>query len=351
MSTPSPSRPPLLLKQLHAVIDKRTTMVCLDAAGQIQPVDEPFETLMGKRDMPPFHLHCRDVVVPWLPGFVSEQRKEANAEIKRRPLKQRRKGPDGYAGRLPPLPDEGPQLPFLHPDDPRGYSLHQAAVVTSQALSRPATVDEVRDSPEMAALLADESAFQSATMGGGEDRILKEIYRQKQMDGLPSVVPDAEVEALLRAGSVGLYRAVRGRDRAQQFLDGEYYAGAGVYGNGTYCLAVHNGAIPESAAMNQLAMFGDSFLRMTLKPEARTVVFDELKARQVEAVALAQAAADAASSAEKVRLQNWVRVLSDAGRFAALLGYDAWFQFPPEYGSSEMIVWNRSMVIVSEVIR
>lgn len=41
-----------------AVIDKRTTMVCLRAAGQVQPVTEPFETLMGEIMDPPFHVHC-----------------------------------------------------------------------------------------------------------------------------------------------------------------------------------------------------------------------------------------------------------------------------------------------------
>lgn len=86
------------------MVDKVTTIVCLDAAGQIQPVDEPFETLAGEFDQPPFHIHCRTGVVPWLPGFVSDQRQLANAELLRRPLKQRRKGPDGVGARIPPLP-------------------------------------------------------------------------------------------------------------------------------------------------------------------------------------------------------------------------------------------------------
>jgi hypothetical protein len=38
----------LLLKQLVAVIDGRTTVICLHAAGQIQPVEHPFETLAGE---------------------------------------------------------------------------------------------------------------------------------------------------------------------------------------------------------------------------------------------------------------------------------------------------------------
>lgn len=92
----------LIRKQLVAVIDERTTMVCLRAAGQIQPVSMPFDTLMGDMMSPPFHVHCRSIEVPWMPGFVSDIKAEANAEIMRRPLKERKFGPEGYTGSLPP---------------------------------------------------------------------------------------------------------------------------------------------------------------------------------------------------------------------------------------------------------
>lgn len=100
--------PDLILKQVISVIDKRTTMVCLRVAGQIVAVDQPFSTLMGDLMAPPFHVHCRSIVVPWMKGFVSDVRTDANAEIKRRPAKQRRYGPDGYGGSLPPRPPSTP---------------------------------------------------------------------------------------------------------------------------------------------------------------------------------------------------------------------------------------------------
>lgn len=107
--------PPLLMKQLLAVIDDRTTVICLRAAGQIVPVDDPFETLNGEFMTPPFHVHCRDTVVPWLPGFVSTIRQEANAELQRRPAKERRYGVGGSTARRVPLPEEGPRLPYVAP--------------------------------------------------------------------------------------------------------------------------------------------------------------------------------------------------------------------------------------------
>lgn len=104
----------LLFKQLFAVIDHVTTVVCLHAAGQIRGIDEAFETLNGNYMEPPFHIRCRSKVTPWMPGFVNEQRKASNAELLLRPLAQRRIGPNGELGvRLPP-----PPRVFVMPDFP-----------------------------------------------------------------------------------------------------------------------------------------------------------------------------------------------------------------------------------------
>jgi hypothetical protein len=103
-----PQRPrvPLLRKQLLATIDPATTMICLDAAGQIRELDQPFDTLAGVYDHPPFHRWCRSVIIPYLDGFLTGHRGEANSEINRRPLAQRRKGPTGVGARIPPPPHE-----------------------------------------------------------------------------------------------------------------------------------------------------------------------------------------------------------------------------------------------------
>lgn len=89
----------LVFKQAVAVIDKRTTLICVDVAGQIVPVTEPFETMAGTYDVPPFHVHCRTMVAPWVEGFVNDQRRLANAELKRRPKKHRDKRK--YVNRIP----------------------------------------------------------------------------------------------------------------------------------------------------------------------------------------------------------------------------------------------------------
>ena len=100
--------PPRLMKQYVTVVDDRTTIVCLTAAGQIQPLDQPFDTMLGPYQQPPVHIHCRATMAPWLPGFLSGMRVDANAEIRRRPAKQRRRGPDGSTANLPPRLEPAP---------------------------------------------------------------------------------------------------------------------------------------------------------------------------------------------------------------------------------------------------
>lgn len=94
----------VLYKQVLAVIDERTTMVCLRAAGQIRRINEDFDTLMGDLPAPPFHIHCRSVVVPYMHGFVDTQKARANAEIQQRPSKDRAWGPSDRGQRRLPIP-------------------------------------------------------------------------------------------------------------------------------------------------------------------------------------------------------------------------------------------------------
>lgn len=89
-----------------SVVDPATTMICLDAAGQVRDLDQRFHTLAGDFEQPPFHRWCRSVVVPYLPGMTTDQRAEANTEIGRRPVAQRRKGPVGVGARIPPPPHQ-----------------------------------------------------------------------------------------------------------------------------------------------------------------------------------------------------------------------------------------------------
>lgn len=108
-------RQPVIYKQVLAKIDDRTTVVCLHAAGQSRPLDEPFDTLNGLLDRPPFHWGCRSTVIPWAPGFGRVQRDRANRELQRRPPERRVARPGGALGQRLSLPPIAAPVPL--PDD------------------------------------------------------------------------------------------------------------------------------------------------------------------------------------------------------------------------------------------
>ena len=65
---------PDLQKQVVAKIGEDTTETCLNAHGQIQPLDKPFvisgRPSFGPRQMaPPFHWNCRSMAAPYHPLF------------------------------------------------------------------------------------------------------------------------------------------------------------------------------------------------------------------------------------------------------------------------------------------
>jgi hypothetical protein len=124
----------LVLRQARAVVDNRTTMVCLHISGAITSTDLPFETLAGDFMDPPFHIHCRTIVGPWMPGMVNDLAEEANAEMQRRPKKDRRIGPDGeIGGRVPPPSDV---------NSPTGFSFPGSEEAAWKPKRRPAALPE-----------------------------------------------------------------------------------------------------------------------------------------------------------------------------------------------------------------
>jgi hypothetical protein len=124
---------PVLKKQVHAIIDTRTTLVCLEVAGQIQPVDEPFVTLNGRFDHPPFHISCRDWTTPWLPGFLEHVRELAAAEMARRTPRNPK---SLVRSKQPPPVDEN------RPVDTRGRLIRRRGGPAEQTASKPQGVTD-----------------------------------------------------------------------------------------------------------------------------------------------------------------------------------------------------------------
>lgn len=317
--------PPRMLKQLAATIDDVTTIVCLDCAGQIREVDEPFDTLNGAFQHPPLHIHCRSIVVPWLPGFINTQRGPANAELARRPAKQRRKGPEGSTASNPP-PDRsnppGKRPPVAPVTTAARRRAREGASFEGQNLN---PGEDVRRSEGLARVLAGEAGeFRPDPVVG--DLVAAEIARQRGADGPPVVAAELPGGEWL----------VRYTDHPEQLHRGKYRAGLGVFGAGiAFWVLTEDEDDP-------LRVAGATRVDARLDPDARVVDLEEL--RRLQAAALERLDREP-RTAERER---WRRVISDEGRYALLLGYDA-IRVRHADGRVELVVVDRGTLIVEEL--
>jgi type II secretory pathway pseudopilin PulG len=92
-------------------------------------------------------------------------------------------------------------------------------------------------------------------------------------DGQPSQVAEQDIDADFRKGAIVAYRAVgsnpaRFRQHFDNFKNGDYYAGHGIYGHGTYVAFASKGTTTHSrldAAM-AASQYGSGVMRMSLVP-------------------------------------------------------------------------------------
>lgn len=160
----------LVKKQVVAKIDGKTTVICLHAAGQIRPVDLPFETLNGPYMTPPFHVHCRSLVMPWMPGFVNDMRAQANFELLNFRSARIKKMADGRVpNRIPPPGDSvamAPEAPGPKPAPKRKGKRAPAKRALPPKRTSPIS-DEDRPSSPITSV--DEAAQYLAARGPMED--------------------------------------------------------------------------------------------------------------------------------------------------------------------------------------
>ena len=98
-----------VMKQLFAVVDERTTVLCLSCTGQVRRINEPFDTLAGPIDEPPFHWHCRSLSVPWLPGMGDDLGVAARSELRNRSEKELSAPPPGRPSSIAAAVERVPQ--------------------------------------------------------------------------------------------------------------------------------------------------------------------------------------------------------------------------------------------------
>jgi hypothetical protein len=197
---------------------------------------------------------------------------------------------------------------------------------------------------------------------GPEDQYTSAIIREQGFDGRPQVVSGMELDEYVASGEVEFFRGLAGDEQrtaaqyARQFRYGVFFVGRGAYGSGTYA----------SETLDDARAFADGpdgvVVRMTLKRAARigageplelasrAELRSELEQLRSELLvardeAIRQGNTEAARLAQ-VRYDRGVAIaagrLSNLGRYAAYLGYDALYFERDRY----YLILNRTAVRV-----
>lgn len=233
-----------------------------------------------------------------------------------------------------PQPGEPPPAPFT----PRTPEELLNAARSSNALS-PASLEQGRK-------------------GGwgfrGEDGVHKLIAEEMGHTGLPTVVTEAEMDAIWADSEFKLYRGVQSDEYAELFRTGEYFSGSGVWGSGTY-IGSTGSRIGETVAevfdfCSDYAGIGNSgMMRLSFVEDINLIGTQELQA-EMKAFndyldELLLAATDSAEVDYLFALKN---ELADPGRYSAFQGYDGFIGGRAAEGNGEIILSNRSKAIVQD---
>lgn len=177
----------------------------------------------------------------------------------------------------------------------------------------------------------------------GPDWPMQRIWTQQGFDWEPRVVTVDEMDAAVAAGWTEMYRRVgktdtEGARYAEQYRTGSAYAGLGGHANGTYAM--------PGWRRSDAHGYGVTELRMALRPDARVIHIGELyDLMQAEGLSPFGGFGD---------MPTRDAALSDAGRFASALGYDAIeihaLKNDQTYHDSidEWVILNRTATMVQE---
>lgn len=168
----------------------------------------------------------------------------------------------------------------------------------------------------------------STATRGDEDIALKDLAAKNNFDGRPELVDNDVLDERIDAGWTELYRGMgstteEGNRFADQFKSGDYFAGFGTNGNGTYTAF---GDQAKSVADN----YGSTTVRMALRPDAKIVDSSDLFSEMFTKTATMST--------------NERKIALDFGRYATMQGYDAINLGNPKY----MVVLNRTALAVAQ---
>ena len=203
--------------------------------------------------------------------------------------------------------------------------------------------------------------YQGIAAGNGktEDFIMKELWAQKGYDSKPKQVTKATIDKAYNAGQHVAYRAVgstddRFKQHFDNFKNGDYFAGHGIYGHGTYvAYAVQGGAWGKGVASSSASTYGSGLMRMALAKDAKVV---DQRNNKIDVIAVDQGlknylqqTGDRAGyrRARAVLIGDASMANGTSGRLATAQGYDA-IALNDAYDPTYMVLLNRGKVNVQK---
>ena len=285
--------------------DDRLCPICEPMNGQIVGLDEAFLDGDGEDvEEPPVHPNCRCTV-----GISFESKTE---QIASTPAVEEKEPEEAAASEG--ADDEPVSAGEEEPSDIEDIALDTSDQLTENSNGLVEAKHDL-DYFNQAAVRIEEQA--GAIMDGptssfnrNQDVELSLILEQQGFNALPKLVTSEEAQSLESSGWTRLYRGVASGEpeRTAMFIEsfekGDFYAGYGIFGNGTYTSTVRQTAMDYSGGRESGVM------ELLLNPKARVIDYNDLENLRAEF--------------NKARHNDSMDYLqSDLGRFAAMSGYDA----------------------------
>jgi len=211
--------------------------------------------------------------------------------------------------------------------------------------------------------------YKKAGSSNPEDTILKSMLKDQGFDAKPTLVDDAAFQALREDDAYTYMGRGLSNDEsvnvewfAENFKDGELFAGRGIFGNGTYMT-------PDEAVMQWFSRYAadgsprahGTIVDSLLKPDAKVIDYDDAYRMMQEATPYDERkkyfdATGHGYTAPNKKTDDRLYGLMDVGRWAVANGYDA-IRIPnPVIGGSPIEatyynVLNRGALVVRRTTR
>lgn len=235
---------------------------------------------------------------------------------------------------------------------------------------------------------------------GTEDVLLKKLYINQKYDSKPDIISDKDLfEKYVKEESIGFgYRGVSSKVYIEKLKKGDYFAGTGYSGSGTYTAFVPKDKLSDEKqilwAFLTAESYGNNIIKYALKPNTKVIKLDDIRLIRDEKIKILNSEYesffnsltdekkqaltyyskklnpnsynfntdylgasfsdfqnnlnDIQDSLNGIELNELLRMfkafgaLSDTGRLATTLGYDAIYNKSQDF----MIILNRSSMVI-----